>query len=134
MLKKGVFGIFLLLLSGCAISGSSAEETVALRAEQRMRALQELNFDKAYNYMSPGYKNAKDLERFKRDFAGANTLQSFYVGDVSCEEQVCQVMVIARYKIALTGRGQIGKTTEIERGSSQTWILHDGIWWYAKGS
>ncbi|NLY16449.1 MAG: hypothetical protein GXZ05_08725 [Gammaproteobacteria bacterium] len=131
-----VLGLSLALgLSGCAgLSGqvdtAKAGKVVAKRAEARMAALQDLDFKQAYAYMSPTYRQVKDLKRFRVEFGGAANIVSFKVLEPECEPEVCRVVVTRVVKIPMGGR-RVGQFMDMETSIQQVWVNTDGNWWYS---
>lgn len=135
-MRKYVMCLSLALgLSGCAgfpgqNGEAAASKAVAKRAEARMAALQDLDFKKAYEYMSPGYRQVKDLKRFRVEFGGAANIVSFKVLEPECEPEVCRVVVTRVFKVPLGGR-RVGKLMDMETSIQQVWVKTDGRWWYS---
>lgn len=122
-------------LGGCAgLSGQAdsvkAGKTVAKRAEERMAALQDLDFKKAYEYMSPSYRQVKDLKRFRVEFGGAANIVSFKVLEPECEPEVCRVVVTRVVKLPMGGR-RVGQFMDMETSIQQVWVNTNGTWWYS---
>lgn len=134
-----VFSRFILLmviigLSACAVmQPKTDEEVVERRSASRLEALKKLDFEKAYTYMSPGYRSIKALDRFKLDYAGAVNMLDFNVNSVECSLDTCSVLVASDYKVAIVGRGfSVKKPLVIDRVNKETWIRTEGKWWFVK--
>jgi len=98
-----------------------------------MNALKKLDFEKAYTYMSPGYRSVKGLDRFKLENAGAANLLSFNVQTAECAEDTCQVLVNSSYKVTIVSPGfSAKKPLNIGYTNKETWIRTDGQWWFVK--
>lgn len=121
-------------LSACAVmQPKTDEEVVERRSASRLEALKELDFEKAYTYMSPGYRSIKGLDRFKLDYAGAVNMLDFNVNSVECNQDTCSVLVASDYKVAIVGRGfSVKKPLVIDRVNKETWIRIEGKWWFVK--
>ena len=133
-MMKMVFPIALIIgLSGCVgLQLQSDEQVVIKRAEDRMAALQAVNFKKAYSYMTPGYRSMNSLDRFKGQFAGGANITWFEVLAPDCEPERCIVTVTRKYKMPISARGEVGRVREFENNTRQVWIKTDGKWWYYK--
>lgn len=132
MIKAFSLTVAAVVLTGCVgFQYKSDEEIVIDRAIKRMEALQSLDFKKAYSYMSPGYREVKNLNRFKSDFSGAANMRSFSVSGASCEENRCVVTVARKYTVTLNVRGSRG-AQPLENISRQLWLKVDGKWWYSR--
>ena len=134
MLSRLILLTVVVGMSGCsAIQPKTDEQRVIALAEQRQAAFLDKDFEKAYKYMSPGYRSLKGLDRFKLENAGAVNLLGFNVQSADCTEDTCRVLVIGDYKITLAGRGfSTKKPLIIDRASTETWIRTDGKWWFVK--
>lgn len=123
-----------LFFTACSVLPAKTDaDIVENRSTLRLEALKKLDFEKAYSYMSPGYRSVKGLDRFKLENAGAVNLLDFNVQSADCTEDTCHVLVISDYKVALAGRGfSTKKPLIIDRASTETWIRTDGKWWFVK--
>ncbi|MFB1011060.1 MAG: hypothetical protein QMB92_06415 [Thiopseudomonas sp.] len=135
MMKKMLVLSMALTMSACSVmQPKTSEEQVLSRAEQRMAALKALDFDKAYKFMSPGYRATNSLAVFKADFSGAVNMLSYEVIRSGCpEEDVCQVVVKTQYTISGLGTPYSDEQKfVIDPVATQKWILVDGKWWYVR--
>lgn len=132
-MMKMVFPIALVVaLSGCVgLQLQSDEQVVIKRAGERMAALQALDFETAYTYMSPGYKVKKTLDRFKSEFMGSSNMVAFQVLGAECSDMNCVVDVSRDMKISAYIPG-MDRSKPINSVSRQVWIKTDGKWWYYK--
>lgn len=132
MLRFLPLALVAVFLTGCAgFQVQPDENVVAKRAEQRMTALKDLDFKKAYSYMTPGYRAVKNLNRFQAEFAGAANLQSFAVVGTECEEDRCVVILERSYQMHMNVRGARGAQV-FEGHTRQVWVRLDGQWWYSR--
>ncbi len=84
----------ILSVSACAVMQPKTDEERVLKlAEQRQAALLEHDFNKAYQYMSPGYRQLNNLDKFTSNYTGVYNWVSSDVLSASCEEDVCKVNV-----------------------------------------
>lgn len=134
--QTGLLLTAVLFFSACSVLPKKTDvEMVENRSALRLEALKKLDFEKAYTYMSPGYRSLKGLDRFKLDYAGAVNLLDFNVQSAECAGDTCQVLVVSDYKVALAGRGfSVKKPLVIDRASKETWIRTDGEWWFVKSN
>lgn len=134
VLQTGLLLVAAIFLSACSMLPTKTDaEIVESRSALRLDALKKLDFDKAYTYMSPGYRSVKGLDRFKLDYAGSVNLLDFNVQSVDCAEDTCRLLVESKHKITMVGRGfSAKKPLVIDRVSTETWIRTDGKWWFAK--
>ncbi|MDX5298565.1 MAG: hypothetical protein LPK85_06405 [Gammaproteobacteria bacterium] len=124
-----------LLVAGCAsMPGLSDEDTVKRYSQARQQALKEGMFEKAYEYMAPGYRATNDIKRFKLDYAGASRLKSSKIKSVTCEPDVCSISVVIEYEAAVSPRATTlgAKPMLVERVSEERWVKVDNKWWFAR--
>ena len=124
-----------LAVSACAvIQPKTDEERVFALAEKRQAALMEHDFKKAYQYMSPGYRQLNNLQKFQGDYAGVYHWESSEVLRANCEEDVCNLDVKIFFDIGPVlgaAKSADGKSI-IYRVSSETWVKLDNKWWFSK--
>lgn len=125
-----------LAVSACGvIQPKTDEERVFELAEQRQAALLEYDFEKAYQYMSPGYRQLNSLEKFTANNMGVYGWESSSVLDATCEEELCKVNVEIEYDAARmfnTGRKPVTEKRIISRVNIETWVKLDNKWWFSK--
>lgn len=133
-LQTGLLLAVAIVFSACSMSTQKTDsEIVESRSILRLDALKELDFEKAYTYMSPGYRSVKDLKRFNIEYAGVVNMLSFNINSVECIIDTCSVLVESNYKIIIPSRGfSIKNPLIIDRVNKETWIRTDGKWWFVK--
>lgn len=129
-----------LLLAACATTpGSktaatgaddSSHATLKQRAQQRWDYLINHEAEKAYDYLTPGYRQTISRESYAANmnnrpvqWTGAT------VGEVTCEQPaVCQVTVKVEYQVQMpqTGGAKVKSSIELNEG----WLLLDGQWYH----
>ena len=123
-------------LSACAMmQPKTAEESVLARAEQRQVALLKHDFAKAYQYMSPGYRQLNSLEQFTANHVGVYSWVSSTVKNASCDDDVCKVNVEIEYDAGLmmgTSRKPSAEKFLVPRVNQETWFKLDDKWWFSK--
>lgn len=115
------------ILQACASGIGSAqapEEIVKQRAEARWKALLARDWETAYNFSTPAYRSAIDLEGFRARLGGAVAWTGAQVLKVSCRESVCEPTIKVRFKPVLE-RGY----PELDTEFSERWVLEDNRWW-----
>lgn len=113
-------------LTACASMGTaSREDIVRQRAVERSEAFVKQDFAKAYTYLTPSYRQARDLDAWRRNMGGSVTWEKAEVATVACEEQRCKVALRVSVKPLIPGRN-IGT---ISMQFEETWLLEDGNWW-----
>ena len=134
ILQTGLLLVSAMFFSACSMLPTKTDaEIVENRSALRLAALKKLDFEKAYTFMSPGYRSIKGLDRFKLDYAGAVNMLDFNVNSVECSLDTCSVLVASDYKVAIVGRGfSVKKPLVIDRVNKETWIRTEGKWWFVK--
>ena len=127
-LRVALLGGLSLVLAGCAGLGAPQppEQIVRQLATQRWQALVSRNFEKAYEFAVPSYRQLHDIDyyRGKRQSTPVKWLAA-EVSRVDCEAEKCLVRIQLESKpmVAMQFRGTI--TT----GLDETWVLEAGKWW-----
>jgi hypothetical protein len=83
-----------LILSGCSwvqTIGKTDDEIVALRAEQRWKALIEGDIERAYGYLSPGYRQITSYDRYRRRIHGVGVWKEVKIESTECKPERCKV-------------------------------------------
>lgn len=120
------------VLTGCAgLQFKSEDQIVMERAEKRMAALQALDFETAYAYMSAGYRAKKSLSRFKSEFSGSGNIIAFEVLGAQCDVDTCVVDVSRDMKLSVYIPG-MDRGKPINSVVQQVWVKTDGHWGYVK--
>lgn len=123
-------------LSACAmIQPNTEEDLVFSLAGQRQAALLKQDFKKAYQYMSPGYRQLNTVEQLSASYAGVYSWVSSNVKNVSCSDDVCKVGVEVEVDIGLmmnSSRRPEADRFIVKRFNSETWFKLDGKWWFSK--
>lgn len=115
-----------LILSACAaLAPASKEETVRERAAARAAAFAKGDYARAYEYLSPSYRKARDVDAYRRSLGAGATWQKAEVATVACEEQRCKVGVKVSVKPLIPAMNNATITVQFE----ETWLLEDGNWW-----
>lgn len=124
-LIPGAFLTFLVMgLSGC--SSPSPEEEAGRRALERWQVLIQGDTERAYRYLSPGYRKVNSLELYRARIGSAVQWKEASLGDISCAEKVCEVTVNIRYRYS----GPTVGNYEGERPIKEKWTQVEGEWWF----
>lgn len=117
------------LLASCAsyFHPLTDEESVSELSLKRLGFLQDINYEDAYEFMTPGYRQIKSIDMFKLDYAGASNIRSFDVRTVSCQNDTCKVFVDVEYDLGASGPGM-----NIIRTNIETWIRTNNKWWFVR--
>ena len=102
------------------------QEIVAKLAQSRWDALRRMDFEAAYNLMSPASRPMLTLEDFRARLSRVNW-KAASVGKVECAaDDLCTIRVDARYSFRL----RLGKEVENDHAVTETWRNIAGGWWY----
>ena len=103
------------------------QEIVAKLAQSRWDSLRRMDFEAAYNLMSPASRPMVTLEGF-RSTSGKVAWKAARVRKVDCSaNDLCTVQVDARYSYMLL---RLGKEVENDHVVIETWRNIAGGWWY----
>lgn len=121
--------VITLVLVGCQPQGPS--EAVEDRAQARWDLVLERDFEAAWEYMTPGFRETTNRFDYARDMSGRPLRWlSAEVVSKDCEEDLCKIKILVGYQAvgAPAGMGQMRLSREIE----ETWIRLDGAWWFVQ--
>lgn len=122
------------MFSGCQTSptrsGSGSDaDVVKQRAAQRWNYLIEKKAEKAYEYLTPGYRKAKSLEQYVGEkTAVALRWQGVSVSKADCKEDVCDVFVAVDYEVKLPNTG--GKPISTFAPMQEKWVKVGKQWYF----
>lgn len=114
-----------------ACQPATEEETVESRAAARWELVLARDFEAAWEYMTPGFRQTTNRFDYARDMAGRPLRWlSAEVAGKECEEDLCKIKILVGYQAigAPAGMGQMRLSREIE----ETWIRLDGAWWFVQ--
>ncbi len=101
-----------------------SEQKVKERAEQRWRALIQGDVAKAYEFLSPAYRQAVPIEVYGARLGGAVQWNQALVDSINCNPESCSLKIAIDYKHRSTGQ-HVNRTFLDEK-----WIRVDDQWWY----
>lgn len=122
-------GMVAAALVGCG-AGDQRPESLEDRAQARWDAMVAGEFEEAWSYYTPGYREttpaadfAQDMRRRPVRWTGAEILVS------DCEGDRCEVTARVSYRVPSAPEGI--SDMEPERHVRETWIRTRDQWWYA---
>jgi hypothetical protein len=124
----GIACTLFMVLGGCAGQGAGQppEQLVSQLAAKRWDALVARDFEKAYGFSTPSYRQLNNADFYKKSRQGAPVKWvSAKVLRVECEDKKCAV------RIALESKPLVPfpfKDT-ITSGLDESWVYEDGQWW-----
>ena len=128
-LAKTGIALALLALAGCgAVKKDEDASVIKERAVQRWNFLIQHQAEKAYDLLSPGYRQTKDRESYAKEMnARPVRWDKIAFASQQCETDSCKVHLSVDYDLALGGPvGTVKSTAPVE----ETWIRVDGHWYY----
>lgn len=117
--------VLVMMGSGCA---PEPEETAAMRADARWKLVLARDYETAWDYLSPGFRETTQRFDYARDRSSRPfRFLSAEVISEECEEDICKIKVLVSYRAiaAPAGMGKMNLSRELE----ETWIRVDGTWW-----
>ena len=127
-----VLSLALLTLAACGPSGpdeKDPQEVVTELAQQRWGLLLERDFEAAWDFKSPGFREMT----FRQDYAMEMARRpvrwlTAEVSAVECEPEVCVVTIEGTYQAPGARHGL--NRMELPRVTEERWIRVDGQWWH----
>lgn len=118
-----------LALSACG-GPAEPEQTLEERVMARWQHMIERDFEAAWEYYAPGFRETTPVEAFVRDMERRPIRwREVEVLSSECEEERCDVEVRVVYQAvgAPSGLGSM----QVPRRLSERWIAVDQGWWYS---
>ncbi len=114
------------LAAGCADKANA--DNVDKRSVERWEYLINHQAEKAYDYLSPGFKETQPRDSYAKAMNNRPVQwKSAKFKDKTCDAERCKVNVDVAYSVVVGG---MGKPTDSTSTQSETWILVDGIWYF----
>ena len=115
-----------LTLAACASFGGGGETQVSQRASERWKALVAGEFNKAYSYSTPSFREVVTADGFRSRHGSAVVWVGAEVVSVVCPEPAkCTAVIRLDYKPLKGGRTGAPFSTHLD----ETWLLEAGQWW-----
>lgn len=117
----------LALLAGC--TDKANPDTIDRLSVERWSHLIAHEAEKAYDYLSPGTRQAQTRE----NYAAAMNSRPVRWSDAKfnhkeCEEDRCKVFIDVTYSVIMPGA--MGKAASATTTQTETWIFVDGAWYF----
>lgn len=124
---------WLLLLTVLVLSGCEKAENLESSVNSRWQAIIENDYEKAYSYFSPGYREVESLESFKIRMLTAKININWTAGtfkEALCKtEGVCEVKAEVVYSYSFPKRS-LGGVKNIPSEIKEDWLKLDGKWFH----
>lgn len=127
ILASIALGASFFTVGGCV--DKSNPDMVDKRSVERWNLLVAHEAEKAYDYLTPGYRATQTRENYA---AAMNNRPVQWTGatfkDKTCDGDRCKVEVNIRYSLAMPGA--TSRKTESESVQAETWIRVNGEWYF----
>ena len=132
------FAAAALLLSGCMSGGGTRPEgaggkaesdsVLKTRAVERWDLLIARNADKAWDYLTPGYRETKPRQAYAEEMNGRGIRWSKVTyASQECDADTCKVRLLVDYNLNLGGpAGTVKSASPVV----ETWIKVKGRWYF----
>lgn len=120
----------IVVMTGCKDPASEPEQPLDERVLARWSHMIERDFEAAWDYYSPGFRQTNPREDWSRDMERRPLRwHEAELVDLSCGEDQCDVSVRITYQAvgAPAGMGRMRLSRELQ----EQWIRLDGQWWYS---
>ncbi len=120
----------LLALAGCTTTVKKHEDASVIkqRAVQRWDYLIAHQAEKAYDFLTPGYRQTESRELYEKRMNGRGLRWGkVHFASQKCDKDVCHVHLIVDYSLRMGGPAGTVKSSGF---LTETWIRADGNWYY----
>ena len=129
--RYGIACGLLLALGGCVDKANP--DNVDTRSVERWEHLVAHQAEKAYDYLSPGFRSTQTRENYANAM-NARPVQwkGAQFNSKECDAERCTVQIDVTYSVVVPGTG--GGPVEATRSQTETWLLVDGEWFFLPSS
>lgn len=114
---------------GCAqVPGRSNEDVITQRSNAFWDARMKNDVAEAYKFTPPSYRELKDMEGFRLDYAGNPMVNKREVVSVSCDEANERCVLRQKFEVVAPMMG----VTKVPVFSDEVWIREQDQWWIFK--
>lgn len=122
-----LLGFVALLVAGCV--DKSNPNTLDQRSVERWNHLISHEAEKAYDYLTPGYRATQTREQYASAMNNRPIAwKKATFENKECDGDRCKVAVSVEYSLPVPGAP--GKTSSAKSTQSETWLRIDGQWYY----
>jgi len=125
----GIAALALIALVAAGCTDHSNPDSVDRRSVERWNYLIAHEAEKAYDYLTPGYRATQTREAYA---AAMNNRPVQWKGakfkQKTCDGERCQVEVDVTYRLMTPGMG--GKAIETTSTQAEIWIYSQGDWYF----
>lgn len=121
------FGVATLLMAGCV--DKSDPNTLDKRSVERWNYLISHEAEKAYDYLTPGYRATQTREQYASAMNNRPiTWKKATFEKKECDGDHCKVDVTIEYSLPVQGAS--GKRSDASSAQHENWLRIDGQWYY----
>jgi hypothetical protein len=139
--EKIYFARFLAFVAAAALAGCAtgpakpgkpakdeSADVIQQKSVERWDFLIAHQADKAYDYLSPGYRSTKTREAYAKEMNDRpiRWTKANY-NNQQCDGDTCKVSLIVNYSVKMPG---MSRNTNAFSPLTETWIKADGRWYY----
>lgn len=128
-LQRGlsVFLGFLVLAAVMVVDATEDLEGLRVRAEGRWAALIAGDFDQAYGFETPGYRELYTAQQYRNRYGKGLRWQQARVVEMELKSpKVASVTLEIEYSFHVSGQGMMSHKGPV----TETWVRIEGQWWY----
>lgn len=135
LIRTNLMLVILLGLTACAsMQPDTDEQTVIKRVKAHQQALLENDLEKAYEFLSPGYRKTHTYKDYLGTKGSTVKRISSEIDKVECDEDACSVFIVLYYKYqGIAGFHTKPEDPPVSRINKERWIKVDGTWWMYRG-
>jgi hypothetical protein len=105
-------------------------DSLEARSEKRWQHIIAGEFEKAYTYLSPGYRQTRALDQYVENLANrpVRWTEADYEDQSCSSEDVCTVKVMIKFNMDMpvTNVGRVESLDYLE----EKWLRVDGVWYF----
>lgn len=129
LFMSGAALLSVMFLAGCKEDARALEK----KAVARWQAVIDKDFEKAYDYFSPGYKQIEDLDVYRLRIMKAQIKIQWTdveFDKLSCDsEVVCDVHLKVTYDYSFPQKN-MGELKQVKTPLKEKWLKNNGVWSY----
>ena len=124
-----LIGLLLALLGCATMQNMAVNDTEILRARANLRwqALLKRDWDGAYAYELPAYRNTHDVKQFSSKFGSKVLWKEAKVTtvDITKDSSLADIKVLIKYEIMMSD----GEILASDKTANERWIKQENEWW-----
>ena len=121
-----------LALTACGVSVPEPEQTLEERVMARWEHMIDRDFEAAWEYYSPGFRQTTPVETFVRDMERRRFrwLEADFRGVECAEEDICRAEVRIVYQALGAPSGM--SRMRVPHVTREHWLFLEGQWWFSE--